>query len=112
MQHLYTMLIVIVGWVFFRADNMQVALFYVRKMFSFDFSNLKNADIVLNINSTFILCFLISILCIRPMEKTVFAGMQSSCRKMVERVQYIILWYVAVVYMIGLSYNPFIYFQF
>lgn len=110
-QHLYAMIVVIVGWVFFRAENMQVAILYVRKMFSFDFSNLRNADIVLNFNSIFILCFVVSLLCIRPMGETVIAK-KISCNKVVERVLYIILWYVAVVYMIGLSYNPFIYFQF
>jgi alginate O-acetyltransferase complex protein AlgI len=33
--HIYTLLSVMIGWVFFRADNMLIACKYIGKMFSF-----------------------------------------------------------------------------
>jgi alginate O-acetyltransferase complex protein AlgI len=36
LAHLYTLLVVIIGWLFFRADSLNYALFLLKKMFTFD----------------------------------------------------------------------------
>jgi len=36
---LITFFLVVIGWVFFRADNITIALKYIKKLFSFDFHN-------------------------------------------------------------------------
>jgi D-alanyl-lipoteichoic acid acyltransferase DltB (MBOAT superfamily) len=36
---LITFFLVVIGWIFFRADNVTIALRYIKKLFSFDFHN-------------------------------------------------------------------------
>ncbi len=37
LRHVYAILVIMIGWVFFRADTLQVAVSYLRAMFSFSF---------------------------------------------------------------------------
>lgn len=110
-RHIYAILVVIVGWVFFRADNLAHAAAYLGRMFSFRLGSFKNASVVLHLDAVFVVCFLISLLCVAPIGRRL-----ESCRLMkcpnVSRVMYLLLWFVSVIYMVGLSYNPFIYFKF
>lgn len=50
-QHIYTMLIVVIGWVFFRGENLRIAISYLKVMFSFKFLEGFNAlsDTYLNL---------------------------------------------------------------
>ncbi len=110
-RHIYTMVVVVVGWVFFRADNISLAIAYLEKMFTFNFTTFKNSGIILNIDIVFVVCLVISLISIAPIGRKI-----SKCRIFkspnFSRLLYILLWFVSVVYMTGLSYNPFIYFKF
>ena len=110
-RHIYTMVIVIIGWVFFRADNLPSAVEYLKNMFSFNFSNFKNYAIVEQFTSLFwvglvlAIVFAVTRLDIGKVTKTLN-------RPLLIRLRYLALWILSVFYLAGISYNPFIYFKF
>ena len=110
-RHVYTMSVVIIGWVFFRADNLSLALLYLKNMFSLNFSDFANYQVVQQFTSIFGVCFIIAILFsvseFRIFKKFIFWNTITFIR-----VRYIFLWIISVLYLVGISYNPFIYFKF
>lgn len=110
-RHIYAMIVVAVGWVFFRADNLSIAAGYLSRMFSLGTGTFKNAFIVPKIDTMFTGCFLVSLLCIAPVGRRL-GNTALFRRPAVSRLLYLILWFGSVIYMVGLSYNPFIYFKF
>ncbi len=111
LRHAYTLLAVIIGWVFFRADTMGDAVLYLKSMFSFDFSYWAVYSILAELDSLFIVCFAAAVIFsftkLECLQKLRFWN-SSAC----VNVRYISLWLMSVLYLIGLSYNPFIYFKF
>lgn len=109
-RHIYAMLVVIVGWVFFRADNMGHALNYLRNMFSPNFSEITY-PVAEQFTSIFVICLFIAI---------IFSATRLECLQKIGfwknvtfvRVRYLLLWVVSALYLTGLQYNPFIYFKF
>lgn len=109
-RHVYTLLVVVVGWVFFRADNLPLAWAYIKNMFVLNLSGLKDFEILLQFNSLFWVCLLIGmIFSVTRFEKWKNAREISDT---VIRFGYLFLWGISVLYLSGLSYNPFIYFKF
>lgn len=110
-RHLYTMLIVIIGWVFFRADNLTLAGRYLRNMFAMNFTDFKNHQVVTHFSSIFIICLVISIIfSFTRLEILNKSKIWTSAPCVY--VRYLTLWIFSVLYLVGLSYNPFIYFKF
>jgi alginate O-acetyltransferase complex protein AlgI len=64
LQHSYTLLIVIIGWVLFRADNLLIALRYISVMFNFGhlqgFNTFQNTYLTLEIKSILVIAVLAS----------------------------------------------------
>ncbi len=110
-SHIYTMVVVIIGWVFFRANNIKEALHYIERMFSFHSNDLQNYAIVKEFSPLFWLCLCVGL--ILAVKKNV-KGQQlfKNISIPLERGAYILLWLISVMYLSGVSYNPFIYFQF
>ena len=113
LNHIYTMLVVIVGWVFFRADGIRKGLAVVKGMFWY-------RDSTYNLFSCidFEVIFLL-------LAAVLFSGiLQSKCRKLQEFlgdrtklsvVELLFLFGVlalSVMALAGNSYNPFLYFRF
>lgn len=109
--HCYTMVVVIIGWVFFRADNLNRAVAYLKNMFSINFTDFKSYAVIEQFTSIFWGCFLISI--IFSVTRMEFLNKFKFWRNVTfTRFRYLTLWFISVLYLIGLSYNPFIYFKF
>lgn len=110
-RHAYTMLVVIIGWVFFRADNWSHAVRYLKNMFVFNFSNLKMISVVEQFTSIFWICLVIALVFslsrLEMLQKIKFWKNITFTR-----IRYLVLWIISVLYLTGLSYNPFIYFKF
>lgn len=110
-RHIYTMLVVVVGWVFFRADNLSKAMAYLKNMFAFDFSNFDSLPITEQSTSIFWICLVVSL--IASVTKMEFLKKFKFWNNVTfERLRYLALWMISVLYLTGLSYNPFIYFKF
>ena len=111
LQHLYTIVIVIIGWVFFRADNISIAIVYIKKMFSSDLSNMNNTDVLLSFNAIWVISFIIAIISSTPVLKNICEKIFGK-NEVFNKILYIGLFAITILYMVGLTYNPFIYFKF
>jgi alginate O-acetyltransferase complex protein AlgI len=117
-SHIYTLLVVMVGWVFFRSDTLNHSILYLKKMFyivpSGD-STVFYASNFINIQ-TVIIAFLALIFSfpIFPFVKNKFKEVYSNSIAL--QVLYycglICLLYIVMMYLSVDTYNPFIYFRF
>ncbi len=110
-QHAYTILVFTIGWVFFRAENMDKAVTYLQGMLglvdltvelSFDW--LSGKDIVI---------LLVAILCALPLFRNMLHYKPSSrLYQLCLNVWLMLLFVYAVATIAASTYNPFIYFRF
>lgn len=118
-QHLYTLLIVSIGWVLFRADSLEQAIRYLKNMFSL-FTN-KGDNIVFKFNDYIdannILTLLLAMVFIFPIFPYFREKLESIIRKkaIIEYGYYTML-LLFLIFLIATqtiaTYNPFIYFKF
>ena len=116
LNHIYVMLIVIVGWVLFRAEGLRHALDIIKMMFSFNF---KTIYIVMPtfINSKNILILIASIILCGPGQKMISSLLHKDKIKTIysncfEPIIIIILLLISISELVASTYNPFIYFRF
>jgi alginate O-acetyltransferase complex protein AlgI len=113
-QHIYALLVVIVGWVFFRADNLQVAFFYLQKMFSFSYGDPSLSNYLnffhLNFRTLFFTCTAVAFS--TPFFRVVSSYLEFIKFKQVRPLYFIFLFALSLIYLGADIYNPFIYFRF
>jgi alginate O-acetyltransferase complex protein AlgI len=118
LKHIYAMLAVIVGWVFFRAQDMYQALLYMKNMFGMN-GNGFYSDTALMFLREYWLFFSLGIFfstavapkissMMRRRGMGAFGDLASAARP----VAYMALFAACVAYLVRGSYNPFIYFNF
>jgi alginate O-acetyltransferase complex protein AlgI len=123
--HIYTLLVVCVGFVIFRADNISQAFFMLQQMFTgFDLSSASVSLAVQQFSPWFIFVAIIAIIGvapIRPIADKVRNIISSdveiiSKKRMVIQVSLYVISFVLLFWCIirlsGEAYNPFIYFRF
>lgn len=122
-RHIYTILIVIVGWVFFRVESLNEAFYYVGTMFGFVENPIaQNMWSYINPKVMLILCFacIFSIPVIPALhklyrEKVMDVNRYFLIQKMVGFLSMIVLFFIfslSVMLIASGTYNPFIYFRF
>ncbi len=112
-NHLYTVLIVIVGWVFFRADTLSDAVVILRQMFIWN-GGIYPVTLFLNRKVIFL-----------ALSGILFSGIiQSACPKLTVHLYdknniktadifiMAVLLFLCTMYLVSSTYNPFIYFRF
>ena len=111
-KKLYTMVIVIVGWVLFAAPNLSWAVKYIKILFFVGKNKFIDGNFKYYFNNNFIL-LIILILASTPFLKNIFNSIKKS------RGGYAIsiiiqctLFILAIAYLLNASYNPFLYFRF
>ena len=110
-SQLYTLFVVVVGWVFFRADSLALAIAYLKNMFSFHFDGFANAYILPKFTNLFWVVGVLALLASTPMFKRLGQTRLGSV-VWLNRISYLLLFVISIVYLSGLTYNPFIYFKF
>ena len=111
LRHLYTLLVVCVGWVFFRATTLTAATEYLQNMFTFSFDGLRS-DVVTRFTGFFWFMFVLAIIFSVPAKDWIIGKVAVLKNETVVYAGCLLLFIVSVVYLSGLSYNPFIYFKF
>lgn len=109
-RHIYAMLVVVIGWVFFRADDIDYALHYLKDMFVPNSAEITYS-VAQQFTSMFVICLFIAIIfSVARFEflQRIKLWMNSNF----VRVRYLLLWIISVLYLTGIQYNPFIYFKF
>ncbi|MCI8622770.1 MAG: MBOAT family protein [Provencibacterium sp.] len=112
-RHMYTLVVVLVGWVFFRADTLSYALTYLKTMFTLDFSHFMRAFYLFD--REILVYFLLSILLSMPVSQWFKSWLGSKAPKACEpmaNLACIFLFFLSLVYVAGSNFNPFIYFIF
>ncbi len=112
LKHIYALLIILIGWVLFRVENMPQFFDIIKTMFSFDLNStsLMEARIYLETYYVyFILAILFStnvyyVICDKFKNKKVF--------EVIKYVFLIVLFVISIMFLAQSSYNPFIYFRF
>lgn len=120
LQHVYVLLLVMIGWVFFRADNFTYSFEYLQTMFGFNQAAFTDSMFLLQWNDNWVL-FLSGILFSTPFIANI-GSMYTRLATKVKGLQlvslfsepaiYMTLMIFAMVRLVNSSYNPFIYFRF
>jgi alginate O-acetyltransferase complex protein AlgI len=122
LQHAYVLLVVLVGWVFFRADTFVHALAYLQAMVDFSRAPLFNSQLFLALNNEFSLTLVAAVIGSAP----VFALLQRwragrpivsapavrwlAATAQVGSLGFVLVYSIAAV--LGGAHNPFLYFRF
>lgn len=112
--HLYTMMIVMIGWVLFRANTLSDAIVYYRYMFTWKSENLYSFFRALDNWKIFalLLAFIFMTPIIKTVEERVYAMGKTEFTKNMEYIIYTVLFVISVLFVSGSTFNPFIYFRF
>lgn len=112
-NHIYTMFIVIIAWVFFRSDNVVQACRYVVEMFSA--GNGKN-NIFSYLSMNGILAIILGIILSTPVyyiyRERIRNAKVGGLLRFAETLFQAVLFAYSIMVIVSGSYNPFIYFQF
>ncbi len=118
LQHVYTLLVVVIAWVFFRANDLEHAMDYLKQLFGFGHSS--NYIILLHLNNYVITVFVLALVFCTNIRQAVAARLgarfnamgQSAGYVVVRYVVYLLLFFYSTIELAQHSYNPFIYFRF
>ncbi len=114
-NYIYTMLVVIFGWVLFRSESLDYAIEYYKKMIIFD-----NSTVLINmvnlINLKTMLIFAIGIICCGPVQILIKKlNVEAKLKNIYSYVEFIsvsFIMLICIMMLVSNTYNPFIYFRF
>lgn len=113
-RHIYTLLIVVVGWVFFEFENLGQGLVFIKTMFSVGKAGFIDGDAIYYLYSNGLL-FLLLLLSSTGLLGQVFEKIKRKlgrAEKIILPLFYILLVFISTAYLVNESYNPFLYFRF
>ena len=113
LQHIYTILVFVVGWVMFRADNMGYALSYIGNMFGLVRPHDVLYSLAFYVDNIELIAFAAALLCCLP----VFSHLQETASRhrwlnILLNVWLLALLVLCIMSLASSTYNPFIYFRF
>lgn len=113
LQHIYCILIFLIGWVMFRADNMSYAWKYLLNMFGI--LKIHQADICYGlsyyVDNVEIIIFITALLCSIPLFRKILE-VKTNTGKILINIWLLILFILSSASIAANTYNPFIYFRF
>lgn len=114
-QHIYTMFLVVIGWLFFRVETLGQASEYLKVMFGLTDHVLINSQAVYYLKEYkyALMISIIASLPIYPLLKRRFKGSDHSIiNNYLKPVVLIGVFALSIMYLINSTFNPFIYFRF
>lgn len=113
-SHIYTLLIVGIGWVIFDSNTISDAINYIKIMFGVGNNIFIDTNTKYILSSNFII-ILIGVVCSTKLISRLSTFMRNTLKKkdiiLIVSI-YILILIVSTSYLIGESYNPFLYFRF
>lgn len=107
LKHIYCMLVVIIGWVIFRADDMTKAIQYLYGMLRIDRTTLYGILYNISLENLFYMvvgCVLAYPVCNLEIIKR--------CPSVIKNIGLFIVYIIALMYVVGSGFSPFLYFRF
>lgn len=112
---LLTFLIVVIGWVYFRTENISQASHIIKTMFRFDFSPGKFAlhnDFYFSLLLSVVFSFFAFLPVTKSLQAKVYGENHTAASNGIMMLISITLFYISLSYIAALDFNPFIYFRF
>lgn len=113
LQHIYCILVFVIGWVMFRADSMGYAWNYLKNMFGFIKLNPDNFmyPTLYYVDKLDMIIFIVAILCSTPIFGKIL-DVKSKLARLFVNIWLLILFFLSTMTVASSTYNPFIYFRF
>lgn len=108
LQHMYTMVLVMFGWVLFRANTLNYAIKYIYTMMGFNCTSLIDSKAIYYI-SEYIAEITIAIITSVPIYPLIDSKIDGC---FIKPIIIMVLMIICVIYLITSTFNPFIYFRF
>lgn len=112
--HVYTLIIVLIGWVFFEFENLAVAIDFIGTMFGFNQSVFLDNKTLYYLTTNCML-FIVLAICSTPFPKRAFVYIREKSElpgAIGIPVFYLVLVVLSTAYLVNATYNPFLYFRF
>lgn len=113
-SHIYTLIIVMIGWVIFDMNTLSDSAHYIKILFGFGNSIFIDNLAKYVLTNNFII-LLIGLICSTKLIKIYFNKIKSTFREsdvfLITAINLLIL-IISTAYLVGASYNPFLYFRF
>ena len=112
-NYLYSTFVVLIGWVFFRANGLKQAFQYLETMFTNN--SVCKLELSSVINNELIIVLIIAILISGPLQsiyKKIKIKKENSILEFIEIIGLGLLMIICIMKLISNTYNPFIYFRF
>lgn len=110
-QHLYTMSVVIIGWLFFRINSLSYAIYLLKVMIGINPNKISVYQLGAFMNKEFWMITIIGLIMVTPWGNKIYQKIINKFPK-VEVVSLGILLVLSIMQLAGDTYNPFIYFRF
>ncbi|WP_053955376.1 MBOAT family O-acyltransferase [Inediibacterium massiliense] len=113
-RHIYTMIVVMIGWVFFEFESMISAVDFIETMFGWNSSLWIDSKGIYDLYTN-ILLFVILFICSTPVPKNMIHKWRqkySVGKDILLSFTTMILLLICTAYLVNESYNPFLYFRF
>ncbi len=113
-RHIYLIIIVMIGWIFFRADNFNYAFVYIGSLFGSKGQLLYNNDTLRYMNDYWYI-IIISIIGSMPIFKILISKVKCKDTNIYHIIKGLILMILFVyisITLVNSTYNPFLYFRF
>ena len=112
LKHILTLLIIIIGWMLFRIENLNTFKDVIVSMFNFNFSNIGMSEARIYIE-TYFLYFILAFIFSTPIYYIVCDKLKKyKAFEVIKYIGLIILFIITIMFLAQSSYNPFIYFRF
>ncbi len=108
-QHIYTILVFLIGWIFFREDSLKDAFYYIQNLFTIN----ENVwiDFIYFIDEKMIFCTLVGILFSTPIVPLVKKKFGKKAEITFTGLTYT-TFLIAITFLLGAGFSPFLYFRF
>jgi len=109
-RHFYALIIIMIGWVFFRAETLGAALKYIGGMFTISGKDLVHLNFIMNPQYWF--CIVVGIFFAAPHERVKRLFSKNALTQTLSDIAVMCMFVVAICYLVGSGYSPFLYFRF
>ena len=111
-SHIYTLLVVTIAWVLFRANTLYDALQYIKNMFSFK-TDMNSGILEYYITKEVVFAFILALIFSFPIYKlTENKLVLKSYYPILKMILLFVIFIISITYIAVDTYNPFIYFRF
>ena len=103
-KHIYTLILIIIGWVIFSITDINNLILYLTKMF--DISNIIDNNFLYYLSNYGLVIIISTFLCLKINIK------EYKIFNIIKPIMYVILFIITVSFIVSDTYNPFLYFRF